>query len=408
MPEVTFDQPAHHCRCGGRCPAARRRAAHGCASPRLCLEIVAGIVLGPTGSAGCTSTCRCRSWPCSGWRSCCSWPGWRSTSRRCAAGRWRSRRAATSITLALGVAVGGALHAAGWVQQPFLIAVALSATSLGLVVPVLKDAGETVSAVGQAAIVRPTRRGLRRHRAPVVLLLCLRRQHRRRVVLLVVFALLVVVTGVVVSSAGRSMRVGELLVRLQDTTAEIRVRLAVVLLVAFVALASSSGWNRSSARSSPAPWSSMVDRDAASHPHFRTKLEAIGYGFVVPVFFVSSGIRLDLTRPDAQSKRAGPGTDLLRRAADRAGCAGAAEPARDRRTSDGCRRPAAGHLAAVSRHRHARSGSVLGKISGVTAAAVVCAGLLSVLRVPADCVGPVEARSGRARLEPRTRPGTRS
>jgi Kef-type K+ transport system membrane component KefB len=23
----------------------------------------------------------------------------------------------------------------------------------------------------------------------------------------------------------------------------------------------------------------LVDRDAASHPHFRTKLEAIGYGF---------------------------------------------------------------------------------------------------------------------------------
>jgi Kef-type K+ transport system membrane component KefB len=31
-----------------------------------------------------------------------------------------------------------------------------------------------------------------------------------------------------------------------------------------------------------------------SHPHFRAKLEAIGYGFLVPVFFVASGIRLDL------------------------------------------------------------------------------------------------------------------
>ena len=39
----------------------------------------------------------------------------------------------------------------------------------------------------------------------------------------------------------------------------------------------------------------LVDRDSASHPHFRTKLEAIGYGFLVPVFFVSSGVKLDLT-----------------------------------------------------------------------------------------------------------------
>jgi Kef-type K+ transport system membrane component KefB len=31
-----------------------------------------------------------------------------------------------------------------------------------------------------------------------------------------------------------------------------------------------------------------------SHPHFRLKLEATGYGFVVPVFFVASGLRFDL------------------------------------------------------------------------------------------------------------------
>ena len=41
-------------------------------------------------------------------------------------------------------------------QQPLLIAVALSATSLGLVVPVLKDAGQGASAVGQTAIAAAT------------------------------------------------------------------------------------------------------------------------------------------------------------------------------------------------------------------------------------------------------------
>ena len=35
----------------------------------------------------------------------------------------------------------------------------------------------------------------------------------------------------------------------------------------------------------------LVDRDVSSHPSFRLKLEAIGYGFMVPVFFVSSGTR---------------------------------------------------------------------------------------------------------------------
>ena len=39
----------------------------------------------------------------------------------------------------------------------------------------------------------------------------------------------------------------------------------------------------------------LIDKDSRSHPNFRIKLEAIGYGFLIPVFFVTSGLRLDLS-----------------------------------------------------------------------------------------------------------------
>ena len=40
---------------------------------------------------------------------------------------------------------------------------------------------------------------------------------------------------------------------------------------------------------------SLADRDQAmTHPDFRRKLEAMGFGFFIPVFFVSSGVRFDL------------------------------------------------------------------------------------------------------------------
>ena len=40
---------------------------------------------------------------------------------------------------------------------------------------------------------------------------------------------------------------------------------------------------------------SIADRDQAmTHPDFRRKLEAIGFGFFIPIFFVSSGVRFDL------------------------------------------------------------------------------------------------------------------
>ena len=48
------------------------------------------------------------------------------------------------------------VHAVGWVGQPLLLAVALSATSLGLVIPVLKDAGYTERPLGQLVIAAAT------------------------------------------------------------------------------------------------------------------------------------------------------------------------------------------------------------------------------------------------------------
>ena len=90
------------------------------------------------------------------------------------------------------------------------------------------------------------------------------------------------------------MRLGDVLDRLQDTAAEMRVRLAVVLFVAFVAFAGRFGLEKILGAFLAGAVVGSVDRDASSHPHFRTKLEAIGYGFLVPVFFVASGIRLDL------------------------------------------------------------------------------------------------------------------
>ncbi|TDD16551.1 cation:proton antiporter [Kribbella turkmenica] len=198
------------------------------------------------------------------------------------------------VTLALGTTTGFGLSAIGWVQSPLLLAVTLSATSLGLVVPVLKDAGKADGAVGQFTIAAAS---VADFAAVLVLSLVFSTEGGstgERVVMVGLFAVLVVVTGVVVASAGRSRRIGGVLVRLQDTTAEIRVRAAVVLLVAFVALAEQFGLETILGAFLAGAVVGLVDRDATSHPRFRLKLEAIGYGFLIPVFFVTSGLGLDL------------------------------------------------------------------------------------------------------------------
>jgi Kef-type K+ transport system membrane component KefB len=285
------------------------------------------------------------------------------------------------VTLVLGYGAGASFTAVGWVSQPLLLTIALSATSLGLVVPVLKDAGQVRSQVGQTALAAASIADF----AAIVLLSLFFSSSGgstgSKVVVLGVFAGLVAVTVLVVSGVARSMRLGQVLVRLQDTTAEIRVRCAVLLLVAFTVLAEKFGLESILGAFLAGAIVGLVDRDSSSHPRFRTKMEAIGYGFLIPVFFVSSGIRLDLAgllhNPSALVRvpvfllallvvRGLPALLGLRANGPKATLA-------------------LGLLQATSLPfivTVTQIGVALGKITPVTAAALVCAGLLSVLIFP--------------------------
>ena len=56
------------------------------------------------------------------------------------------------LSFAIAVAAGLALKAGGFVSQPLFTAIVLSATSLGIIVPLLKDSGESGSSFGQLVI----------------------------------------------------------------------------------------------------------------------------------------------------------------------------------------------------------------------------------------------------------------
>src|SRR5215204_989815 len=91
------------------------------------------------------------------------------------------------------------------------------------------------------------------------------------------------------------MRIRDDLVRLQDTTAQIRVRGAFVLFVAFAAVAEQLGLEVILGAFIAGAIVSLADRDEVmTHPDFRRKLEAVGFGVFIPAFFVTSGVRFDL------------------------------------------------------------------------------------------------------------------
>ena len=286
------------------------------------------------------------------------------------------------VTLALGVVVGFGANAAGLVKSPLLLAVALSATSLGLVIPVLKDAGQVDTSIGQYTIAGATVADF----AAVVLLSLVFSQSKggpgSKIFMFGAFVVVVVVVAVTLGRAGRAMRFDALITRLQDTTAEIRVRIAVALLVGFVAMAERVGLETILGAFLAGAVLNFVDRDTMSHPRFRVKLDAIGYGFVIPVFFVASGIALDLKGVFSSTSGIVRIPVFLVALLVVRGA-----PAFLYRSVTGTRGAVvAGLLQATTLPFLVTATSIgvsIGAISAVTGAALVCAGLLSVVIFPA-------------------------
>jgi Kef-type K+ transport system membrane component KefB len=112
--------------------------------------------------------------------------------------------------------------------------------------------------------------------------------------------------GVAIVDVERSIRLSRVLRRLQDTTAQIRVRAAFVLLIGFTALADQVGLETILGAFAAGVLLSLIDRDEArTHPQFRLKLEAAGFGVFIPVFFVTSGLRFDLNALSSSTSTVG-------------------------------------------------------------------------------------------------------
>src|SRR3954467_11679765 len=60
------------------------------------------------------------------------------------------------VSFVIGIAAGLVLKAAGLVDSPLLVAIILAATSLGIIIPVLKDAGEISTTFGQLVVAAGT------------------------------------------------------------------------------------------------------------------------------------------------------------------------------------------------------------------------------------------------------------
>jgi Kef-type K+ transport system membrane component KefB len=285
------------------------------------------------------------------------------------------------ISFAIAIVVALLLKAGGLIETPLLVAIILCATSLGVLIPVLKDAGQISSTFGQLVIAAGT---IADFGAVILLSVFFSGEGGIGATLLLIGALVLLAGAIffAVRGAERSSIIRADLLRLQDTTAQIRIRGAFVLLIGFAATAAQLGLETILGAFMAGAILSLLDRDQAmTHPDFRGKLEAVGFGVFIPVFFVTSGIRFDLDALLASASNVIMVPIFLAALVLVRGL-----PALTyRRLLDARRTAIAGLLQATSLPFIVAAvaiGEELGLVSAAEGAALVGAGLLSVLLFP--------------------------
>jgi Kef-type K+ transport system membrane component KefB len=165
-----------------------------------------------------------------------------------------------------------------------------------LIVPILEDAGVADRPVGQFAIAGASLGEL----SPVILLSLFFSGHATaigpKLLLLSLLGVLVVLVVIATLRIERSMWITRMINKLADTSAQIRVRLSMLLVVGLGAVATHLGFEAILGAFIAGAILRLVDPDADhNHPLFHPKLDAIGYGFLIPVFFVTSGLTFNLS-----------------------------------------------------------------------------------------------------------------
>ncbi len=199
------------------------------------------------------------------------------------------------LSFAIAIAIGLLLKATDTVGDGLFVAIVLSATSLGVVIPVLKDSGNIETGFGQLVVAAASIADF----ATIILLTLFfsgeASSTTSTLLLLGSFFVLAALLGLAIAEVEHLGRVRDALLRLQDTTAQIRIRGAFVLMVGLTALATNLGLELILGSFLAGGVLKLVDRDTMmTHPQLREKLEAVGFGVFIPVFFVATGVAYDL------------------------------------------------------------------------------------------------------------------
>lgn len=201
------------------------------------------------------------------------------------------RLAGLGWALSLGIAygLGGLLAAAGVVISFLFTGSALATTAIGTLIPIMRDSRELPTTFGTYLLAA----GAVGEFGPIVLVTVVLSTGRPLTEALVLAGFAVLAVAVAAASVRFAARGWPVAEKALETSSQLPVRLVMVLIFGLAGLASDLGLDLLLGGFV----AGMIVRIALRGRElavFESKLTAVGFGFLIPFFFVTSGLNFDL------------------------------------------------------------------------------------------------------------------
>lgn len=194
------------------------------------------------------------------------------------------------LSVGIALAVAYALHETGIVRFPLVMFLATTTSALGVLLPILREAGHGQTRFGHFAIAAAVMGEL----GPIVLLsFVLGHAGTSEQVLRLALFVSVAIAAVAVAARARPPALIATLRKRMHSTSQLPLRISVLVLALLVTVTDGFGLDEVLG----AATAGILVSTAAEGPHremLRRKMEGIGFGFFIPVFFIASGMRFDL------------------------------------------------------------------------------------------------------------------
>jgi monovalent cation:H+ antiporter-2, CPA2 family len=173
----------------------------------------------------------------------------------------------------------------GLIENAFLMTLIISTISLGVVVPTLKEAQITKTAIGQIILLIAVIADLATMILLAVFVSLYGEGHGSMWLLLVLFGV-----GVLLYILGKRMKNNNFIKSLSTGTVQIGTRAVFTLIILLVAVSETVGAENILGAFLAGVLVSLL----APNQEMVQKLDSFGYGFLIPIFFVMVGVELDL------------------------------------------------------------------------------------------------------------------